>query len=184
LATDTLAQEILEALQNGDKKHKTVPLGECEVHNGLILVNGQVYVPEIPDLYLQILKTCHDHLAAGHPGQAATYELVSRDYWWPKMRQTIACYIWNYDTCAQIKPVRHAPYELLKLLQVPFRKWSSVSLNLVTGLPKSNGYDALLVVVDHLSKMAHYVPTTTDANSKQVARLFFDNIFHLHGIPD
>jgi len=85
LATDTLAQEILEALQNGDKKHNTIPLGECEVHNGLILVNGLVYVPETPDLYLRILKNCHDHPAAGHPGQAATYELVSRDYWWPKM---------------------------------------------------------------------------------------------------
>jgi len=80
LTTDTLAQEILEALQNDDKKYKTVPLGECEVHNSLILVNGLVYVPEIPDLYLRILKNCHDHPAAGHPGQAATYELVSRDY--------------------------------------------------------------------------------------------------------
>jgi len=68
LTTDTLAREILEALQNGDKKHKTVPLGECEVNNGLIWVNGLVYIPEIPDLYLRILKNCHDHPAAGHPG--------------------------------------------------------------------------------------------------------------------
>jgi len=154
------------------------------VHNGLILVNGLVYVPEIRDLYLRILKSCHDHPAAGHPGQAATYELVSCDYWWPKICQTIACYIWNCDTCACIKPVRHAPYGLLKPLQVPFRKWSSVSLDLVTSLPKSNGYDALLVVVDCLSKMPHYIPTTMDVNSKQVTRLFFDNIFYLHGIPD
>jgi len=81
MATDTLAQEILEVLQNSDKKYKTVPLGECGIHNGLILVNGLVYVPEIPDLYLRILKNYYDHTAAGHPGQAATYELVSRDYW-------------------------------------------------------------------------------------------------------
>jgi len=184
LATDTLAQEIFKALQNGDKKYKTIPLEECEVHNGLILVNELMYVPEIPDLYLRILKNCHDHPAAGHSGQAATYELVSRDYWWPKMCQTIAHYIRNCDTCAWIKPVRHALYRLLKPLQVPFRKWSSVSLDLVMGLPKSNGYDALLVIVDCLSKMAHYILTTMDVNSKQVAKLFFDNIFHLHGIPD
>jgi len=100
------------------------------------------------------------------------------------MHQTIARYIRNCDTYARIKPVWHAPYGLLKPLQVPFRKWSSVSLNLVTGLPKSNSYDALLVVVDRLSKMAHYIPTTMDVNSKQVAKLFFDNIFHLHRIPD
>jgi len=74
LATDTLAQEILEGLQNGDKKHKTVSFEECEVHDGLILVNGLVYVPEIPDLYLRILKNCHDHPVAGHQaGQAAMY---------------------------------------------------------------------------------------------------------------
>jgi len=76
------------------------------------------------------------------------------------------------------------PYGLLKPLQILFRKWSSVSLDVLTGLPKSNGHNTLLVVVDRLSKMAHYIPTTTDVNSKQVARLFFDNIFCLHGIPD
>ena len=100
LATDTLVQETLEALQNGDKKYKTIPLGKCEVHNGLILVNGLVYVLEIPDLCLRILKICHDHPAAGYPGQAATHELVSRHYWQPKMHQTIARYIRNWDTCA------------------------------------------------------------------------------------
>jgi len=184
MASDTLVEEILEALWNGDKNHKTIPLSECDVHNGLILVNGLVYVPEIPYLYLRVLKSCHNHPAAGHPGQAATYELVSRDYWWPKMCQTIDHYIRNCDTCARIKPVRHAPYGLLKPLQVAFQKWSSVSLDLVTRLPKCNGYDALLVVVDRLSKIAHYIPTTTGVNSKQVARLFFDNIFQLYGIPD
>jgi len=100
------------------------------------------------------------------------------------MRRTIAQYIRNCDTCARIKPIRHAPYGLLKPLQVPFRKWSSISLDLITGLPTSNGFDALLVVVDRLSKMAHYIPTTTDINSKRIARLFLDNIFKLQGLPD
>src|SRR5258705_8214543 len=100
------------------------------------------------------------------------------------MRQTVAKYIRNCDTCAHTKPVRHAPYSLLKTLQVPFQRWSSVSLDFITGLPMSNGFDALLVVVDRLSKMAHYIPTTSDVNSKQLAKLFFDNIFRLHGIPD
>jgi len=90
LPKDPLAQEVFEALRNRSKKHKTIPLGECQVSEGLLLVNNLVYLPDLPDLFLRILKTCHDHPAAGYPGQAATYELVSRDYWWPKMRQTIA----------------------------------------------------------------------------------------------
>ena len=117
-------------------------------------------------------------------GRAATYELVTRDYWWPKMRHTIARYIWNSETCTQIKPTRYTPYGLLKPLEVPIRRWSSISLNLIIGLPTSNGHDARLVVVDRLSKMSHYIPTSTDVNSKRRDRLYFDHIFRLHGIPD
>ena len=100
------------------------------------------------------------------------------------MRQMIAKYIRNCDNCARIKLVRHASYGLLKMLEVPFWRWSSVSLDFITRLPMSNGFNALLVVVDHLSKIAYYISTTSDINSKQLAKLFFDNIFRLHGIPD
>ena len=154
------------------------------ISDGLLLVNKLVYVPNKPKLYLRILKSCHNHPAAGHPGRAATYELASCDSWWPKMRQTVAQFIQNCDTYVCIKPVHHAPYGLLKTLEVPFRRWSSVFLNLLTRLVMLNGFDALLVVVDRLSKMAHYISTTSDVNSKQIAKLFFDNVFRLHGILD
>src|SRR5258707_4783855 len=96
----------------------------------------------------------------------------------------MARFIRNCDTCTRIKPAHHAPYGLLKPLEVPIRWWSSISLDFITGLPMSNGYDALLVVVDRLSKMAHYIPTNTDITSKGLARLYFDHVFRLHGIPD
>lgn len=163
-----------------------VPLGECEVKEGLVFVRGLLYVPDDRDIQLQILKSCHEHPGAGHPGRAATYELVSRHYWWPKMRQTIARHIRNCDVCSRIKLACHAPYGLLKPLEVPIRRWTSISLDLVTRLPASvpNGYNSLLVVVDRLSKMAHYMPTTTDVNSKEIVKLFFNNVFRLHGLPD
>ena len=84
----------------------------------------------------------------------------------------------------RIKPTQYAPYGLLKPLEVPIRWWSSISLDLITGLPPSNGHDALLVVVDRLSKMSHYIPTSTDVNSKGIDRLYFDHIFRLHGISN
>ena len=68
-----------------------------------------LYVPDNKNLYREILHAHHDHPAAGHPGRAATYKLVSRNYWWPGMRKTIARYLANCDTCARIKPVRHVP---------------------------------------------------------------------------
>ena len=92
----------------------------------------------------------------------------------------------NCDTYARIKPVRHAPYGLLKPMQVPVTGWSSVSMDFITGLPKSGPqqHGALLVIVDHLTKMAHYIPTHQSVTSEGTARLYFDNIFRLHGLPD
>ena len=98
------------------------------------------------------------------------------------MHYAITRYIRNYDTCIRIKPAHYTPYRLLKLLEVSIRQWSLVSLDLITGLPMSNGYDALLVVVDQLSQMAYYIPTTMDITSKELARLYFDYIFHVYGI--
>ena len=64
------------------------------------------------------------------------------------------------------------------------RRWNSVSVDFIVGLPESNGYNAILVVVGRLSKMAHYIPTTEKVTSEQVARLLFDKVFKHHGIPD
>ena len=185
LNTDKLAKEIIEVLKSGHRKHKLIPLGECQLkEDDLIYINGLLYVPDDPAIQLRILKSCHDHPAAGHPERAATYELVSCNYWWPKMHHTIARYIRNCDTCARIILARHAPYGLLQPLEVPIRQWSSVSLNLITGLLMSNSHDVLLVVVDRLSKMAHYIPSSMNVTSKGLAHLYFDHIFRLHGIPD
>ena len=72
LRTDQLGQEILKALRNKVRTHKVVPLGECEVKKGLLFVYGLLYVPDDPTIRLQVLKSFHDHPAAGHPGRAAT----------------------------------------------------------------------------------------------------------------
>ena len=190
---------MVDAIKAGSKKltgkySKSVSLGECtfDSQTGLMYVYGLLYVPNDESLYQTIIHALHNHPAAGHPGRAATYELVSRNYWWPGMRKTIARYLANCDTCARIKPVRHAPYGLLKPMPVPLVRWSSVSMDFITGLPESKppgsendrGFNAILVIVDRLIKMAHYIPTRKDMNSEQVVRLYFDNIFLLHSLPD
>ena len=125
LVKDELANAIINALRNGSKhlsgEHsRSVSLGECSIDpNGLLYVYGLLYVPNDENLYREIIYAHHDHPAAGHPGRASIYELVSRNYWWLGMRKTIARYLINCDTFARIKPVKHAPYGLLKPLQVP-----------------------------------------------------------------
>ena len=90
----------MTALQNGTKRHAKVPLGECAIENDLLYMYGLLYVPDNESLYREIIHAYHDHPAAGHPGWAATYELVSRNYWWPGLHKTIARYLANCDICA------------------------------------------------------------------------------------
>ena len=102
------------------------------------------------------------------------------------MRKTIARYLTNCDTCGRIKPLRHDASGLLKPMQVPVTHWSSVLMDFITGLPKSGPqqHDAILVIVDRLTEIAHYIPTHESITSEGTARLYFDNIFRLHDLPN
>jgi hypothetical protein len=182
---DPWAMGVLKALKEKAPKHPDIDLASCSCdHDNLVTVNGLIYVP--PDLRVKIIKSRHDHPAAGHPGQAATFELITRDFWWPKLRKDISQFIRNCETCHRIKPVRHAPYGLLKPLSVPQRRWESVSMDFIVGLPSSgtSSSDCILVVVDRLTKMAHFIPCLSTLDAPGFASLFRDNIFRLHGLPD
>ena len=76
------------------------------------------------------------------------------------------------DVCARNKPVRHAPYGLLSPLPIPTQPWSSVSLDWITYLPPSDYHDAILVVVDRVTKQAHFIPTTKAMAAPEVAAIF------------
>jgi hypothetical protein len=187
LLHDDLGKEIIHALCTKANRHPKVALSECEYRDqdGLLFVNGLLYVPtdeELPQA-AKILRHYHDHPAAGHPGRAATYKLVSRDYWWPKLPHTIPRYLRNCDTCARMKPARHAPYGFLKPLPIPQRRWESVSMDFIVGLPESSCFEAILVVVDRLTKMAHFLPNNGMVDSEGTAALFRDGVFRLHGLP-
>ena len=100
------------------------------------------------------------------------------------MRDLIKKYIKNCDICQRTKVVRHAPYRLLQPNEVPEKPWKSISMDFITDLPKSAGYDALLVVIDHLTKMSHFIPCHKDINARQFAKVFIKEIFRLHGLPE
>jgi len=84
----------------------------------------------------------------------------------------------------RIKPRRHAPHGTLLLLPIPDRPWQDIYLDFVVGLPESDRFDAIWVVVDRLSKQHHFVPCTSTITAEGLARLFLDHVFKLHGLPD
>ncbi|KAL5590159.1 uncharacterized protein BROUX77_007036 [Berkeleyomyces rouxiae] len=183
LSTDKWALDVISALRGQSTKPPDVDLSVCRLDNdGLLFVNDLLYLPN-EDLRVRALKNCHDIMPSGHPGQKNTFELLVREYWWPGMRRDVIRYIRNCEVCQRIKSARHSPYGLLKPLTIPQARWTSVSLDFITGLPVSNSFDMILVVVDRLSKMAHFIPCDSSLDAAGFAKLYLSAVYRLHGLP-
>jgi len=178
-ASDEDAQEIIEALNNDPTSHP-----DYNLDDGLLFFEGKIVVPDHEDIHRQILTHCHDDPAAGHGGIAKTYELVSRSYHWSRMRQFVKKFVLTCDVCQRNKAATHKPYGLLQPLPVPELPWSSLSMDFIVQLPESNGYTSILVVVDRLTKMARFIPTTANVDSDGTLMLFLTRVVGIHGIPD
>ena len=100
------------------------------------------------------------------------------------MRQEIYDYVDRCDTCQRNKSPRHKPFGLLQPLPVPTRPWSSLSMDFIVKLPKSKGFDSVFVVVCRFTKQAHFIPCKESMSSSDLADLYINNIFKLHGLPD
>ena len=152
--------------------------------DGLLLRDNLIYVPDRNDLRLELLRMHHDDPLAGHFGIAKTLELLSRNYWFPRMRSLVQSYVSTCDLCARSKPSRHVPHGELAPLPVPSGPWKSVSCDFIVDLPTSRDFNAILTVVDRFTKMAHFIPCTTNADAPDFARMFLDHVVRLHGLPD
>ena len=121
-------------------------------------------MPEGDNLHLKVIKEAHDQPAVGHPGVEQTLNMLRRHYYWPAMREEVEQYLRNCHVCKQAKAFRDAYNGLFQPLPVPERPWVDLTMDFVVGLPKSQGYDAILIVVDWLLKERHYIPCTEDNN--------------------
>ena len=126
----------------------------------------------------------HDSLAAGHFGISKTIELISRNFWWPKLNNDVKKFIKSCFICSKSKIPRHKPYGLLSPLSTPVRPWSDISMDFIVELPKSKDMTTILVVVDRLTKMSHFIPLRCLPTADIAADCFINNIFKLHGFPD
>jgi len=103
-----------------------------------------------------------------------TYELVSRNYWWPGMTTFVKKYIMGCDMCQRMKNRPQQPFGPLVPNKVPNGPWEIISMDLITQLPESNGYNAICVIVDRLTKRAHFIPINNQFSSKNMAQLLYD----------
>jgi transposase InsO family protein len=141
-------------------------------------------IPEDMELKRCLLKDRHDAPTAGHFGTNKTIASIHQNYWWPHLRQDVEKYVASCDACQRNKPSQERPAGPLQPLPVPTERWADISMDYIVQLPKTTkGHDAILVVVDRLTKRAHFIPTTTNVTAPETAQLFIDNVFKLHGLP-
>ena len=145
----------------------------------------RLYIPNDVALKTRILQECHDAPLSGHLGKDKTIEQVKRRFYWPSMDEEILQYVRSCDSCQRNKPSQQLPMGLLQSLPIPDRPWQWVTLDLITGLPRSrSGHDAIVVFVCKLTKMVHYVATTTTVSAPQLASLFMREVVRHHGVPE
>ena len=149
-----------------------------------MLKEGRVYVPKDEKLRVEIIQLHHDTPIAEHGGQWKTVELVTRNYWWPGVTREVKRYVEWCDQCQRMKNRAEMPVGKLRPNQVPERPWQHISVDFIMKLLVSKGHDSILVVCDRFSKMFHFVATTEKMTAEGLARLFRDNVWKLHGLPE
>ena len=163
---------------------RRLPLdGALRVSDGRLYHGDRIYIPASLPLQTRILLECHD--ASGHLGKDKTMEQVKRRFYWPGMDEVVRRYVTSCDACQRNKPSQQSPMGPMMPLPIPSRPWQQVSMDLITQLPRSRkGNDAIVVFVDKLTKMVHYVATTTTVSAPQLATLFMREVVRLHGVPE
>ena len=145
---------------------------------------GKVYIPKDEELRAEIIWLHHNILVAEHGGRWKTTELVTRNYWWLGVTRDIGRYIEGCDLCQKMKNRMEEIVEKLKLSEIPEKLWTHLTMDFITKLPIVARKDAILVVCNRLSKMMYFAATTERTSVEGLVRLFRDNIWKLHGLPE
>lgn len=130
-----------------------------------------------------IIEWHHSSPEAGHSGRDGTTMRVKRRFYWKGMNKDIKQFVRECVVCQAAKYEPIASPRLLQPLDIPEEVWKNVSMDFITGLPKSMHRDTIIVVVERLSKYAHFIPLTHPYTAVQVAQSYLDNVFKLHGWP-
>ncbi|CAI7852328.1 unnamed protein product [Closterium sp. NIES-53] len=145
---------------------------------------NQIWVPGYTLLRELLLQEAHDGITSGHFGVEKTRQQLQRYYYWPEMLTDVQRHVASCPTCQLMKLSRKRPAGQLQPIPPPERAWQQVTMDFVTRLSaRASGNDVILVVVDRLTKMAHFAACKKSITAEETARLFISTIVRLHGIP-
>ncbi|GJY91688.1 putative reverse transcriptase domain-containing protein [Tanacetum coccineum] len=152
--------------------------------NGTRCIKNQSWLPFFGGLRDLIMHESHKSKYSIHPGSDKMYQDLKKLYWWPNMKAIIAEYVGKCLTCSRVKAECQKPSGLLIQPEIPTWKWERITMDFVTKLPKtSSGHDTIWVIVDRLTKLAHFIPTRATDSMETLTRLYIKEIVSRHGVP-
>ncbi|WVZ63608.1 hypothetical protein U9M48_013224 [Paspalum notatum var. saurae] len=145
---------------------------------------GRLVVPKDMELRKKILDKAHTSMFTMHPGSNKMCQDLKQKFWWTHMKREIAKYVSECDICQRVKADHLKPAGMLQPLAVPSWKWEDIHMDFIVGLPRTQqGYDSIWVIIDQLTKSAHFIPVKTSYHAKTYAELYIARIVSLHGVP-
>nr|GEU71146.1 putative reverse transcriptase domain-containing protein [Tanacetum cinerariifolium] len=168
---EALKEENVKAenLQGMDKLFEIRP-------DGTRCIKNQSWLPLFEDLRDLIMHESHKLKYSLHPGSDKMYQDIKKLYWWPNMKAIIAKYVGKYLRCSRVKAEFQKPSGLLVQPKIPIWKLERITMDFVTKLPKtSNEHDTIWVIVDRITKSAHFIPTR-ETNSMETLTRFWQSL--------
>ncbi|GJT77488.1 putative reverse transcriptase domain-containing protein [Tanacetum coccineum] len=185
---DQIRNAQLEAMKK--KNVKAENLGRLikqifEVRSdGTRYFDKRIWLPRYGGLRNLIMHESHKSKYSIHPGSDKMYQDMKQLYWWPNMKADIATYVSKCLTCAKVKAEHQKPSGLLQQPEIPVWKWERITMDFIVGLPRTpSGYDSIWVIVDRLTKSAHFLPVKTTDSMEKLTQLYLKEIVCRHGVP-
>ena len=151
---------------------------------GTVVMGQRLCVPDVGDVRREIMEEAHSSSYAMHPGSTKMYHTLKEHYWWKGMKRDIAEFVSRCLTCQQVKAEHQKATGLLQSLPIPQWKWERITMDFVVGLPRCrSGHDTIWVIVDRLTKSAHFLPIRNSDSLDKLAQLYVREIIRLHGTP-
>ncbi|KAB2595534.1 S ribonuclease [Pyrus ussuriensis x Pyrus communis] len=176
---DRETQELIQARDRGRRRDLRV-----RDSDDMLMQESRMFVPNNLDLKKAILDEAHISAYAMHPGATKMYHTIRPFYYWPGMKREIAEYVSRCAVCQHVKAERKKSFGLLQPLPIPEWKWENITMDFVYKLPRThNGFDGIWVIVDRLTKSAHFIPVREKYSLGRLAELFISKIVKYHGVP-
>ncbi|XP_021979639.1 uncharacterized protein LOC110875744 [Helianthus annuus] len=182
------ANVVADALSRKDKINKERMVGKQELlvkgEDGILRLHNRIWIPIVGGLRDMVMEEAHRSKYTMHPGSTKMYKNIRDEYWWPGMKQSINEYVEKCMTCSQVKTEHQKPAGCLFQPEIPEWKWEMITVDFITKLPRTkNGHDTIWVIVDRLTKSAHFLPIREDYKMDKLARIYVKEIVTRHGVP-